>query len=159
MPLLYSECHTDATVSIPLVAAVNADRHAWRRGMGTHGASPSAMPAQAGAPCVPVPGPRAAMAMAQHGYGGSSHHSGGFHTPGRRHASGTGRVVRAHPAALVKLRPGPHQAHATLPPVVRHAGTHVRLAAAFVRQVDVPARRAGVLGQRVQIPVRRALCL
>ena len=108
MPLLYSECHTDATVSIPLVAAVNADRHAWRRGMGTHGASPSAMPAQAGAPCVPVPGPRAAMAMAQHGYGGSSYHSGGFHTPRSalcRRIVGSGGQVRYGKRTTATARP------------------------------------------------------
>ncbi len=48
---------------------MNANHQARRRGMGTHGAGQSAMPAQAAAPCVPVPVLRNSNDIAWHGHG------------------------------------------------------------------------------------------
>ena len=52
---------------LPPIVAMRADRQAQRRGMGTHGAGQSAMPAQVAGPCVPVPGPRNSNTMARAG--------------------------------------------------------------------------------------------
>ena len=52
---------------LPPVAAMNADRQAQRRGMGTHGAGPSAMPPRP--PRRAFPCPCKAMTIARHGHG------------------------------------------------------------------------------------------